>query len=274
MNVKTAARAYGLTINEQPDIVIGAGDAILGKCTKTSIGLADGDESLAAIEPDLDAVCLSVSDVFQLDGKNQLRTQDMLTENKRLIGIQLVSDREEPGFGTFPSFYPIGRDRSAYGQHRTRAGNPCRGVSANLTRNPSPIDTHSIFPFVGSVLNVAVPSLPAEGPYTEREKHERQRVWPPCGWLPEGRWWPVTQIHARASGLRRRARLLRRLDSKPCGLRASHRQRFGRAHGLRVRSTQTDRTGVERGGHRISLAGRRGKPAGQAEGKPNNPRDN
>lgn len=169
MNVKTAARAYGLTINEQPDIVIGAGDAILGKCTKTSIGLADGDESLAAIEPDLDAVCLSVSDVFQLDGKNQLRTQDMLTENKRLIGIQLVSDREEPGFGTFPSFYPIGRDRSAYGQHRTRAGNPCRGVSANLTRNPSPIDTHSIFPFVGSVLNVAVPSLPAEGP-TRKEK--------------------------------------------------------------------------------------------------------
>ncbi|BAJ69425.1 hypothetical protein BLIJ_1845 [Bifidobacterium longum subsp. infantis ATCC 15697 = JCM 1222 = DSM 20088] len=129
-----------------------------------------------------------------------------------------------------------------------------------------------ILPSVGRVLNVAVPSLPAEGPYTEREKHERQRVWPPRGWLPEGRWWPVTQIHARASGLRRRARLLRRLDSKPCGLRASHRQRFGRAHGLRVRSTQTDRTGVERGGHRISLAGRRRKPAGQAEGKPNNPR--
>lgn len=85
---------------------------------------------------------------------------------------------------------------------------------------------------------------------------------------------PSPWLHAPSRVLERRVRGVHRMDAVPHGVRAPHRQRFGRAHGLRVRSTQTDRTGVERGGHRISLAGRRGKPAGQAEGKPNNPRDN
>lgn len=122
-------------------------------------------------------------------------------------------------------------------------------------------------------LNVAVPSLPAEGPYTKRETHERQRVWPSRFRLSEaGGQRTVSRFHTPPDSVGRRVRGVRRLGDDAHGVRASHRERVGRAHGLRLRAVKTDRTGVERGWRRISLAGRRGKPSGIAEGKPNNPR--
>ena len=60
-----------------------------------------------------------------------------------------------------------------------------------------------------------------------------------------------------------------RLGDDPHGLRASHRQRFGRAHGLRARSPAAPVPRFERGGRRITVLpdGVENRPAKRKENR-------
>ena len=79
----------------------------------------------------------------------------------------------------------------------------------------------------------------------------------------------VPRFHESSRLLDSRVRGVRRLGDDPHGLRASHRQRFGRAHGLRARSPAAPVPRFERGGRRITVLpdGVENRPAKRKENR-------
>lgn len=79
----------------------------------------------------------------------------------------------------------------------------------------------------------------------------------------------VAWFHTSPHILGPRVRGVRRLGDDAHGLRASHRQRFGRAHGLRARSLAAPVPRFERGGRRITVLpdGVENRPAKRKENR-------
>ena len=79
----------------------------------------------------------------------------------------------------------------------------------------------------------------------------------------------VPRFHESSRPLDSRVRGVHRLGDDPHGLRASHRQRFGRAHGLRARSPAAPVPRFERGGRRITVLpdGVENRPAKRKENR-------